>query len=144
MGSTRIRGNKKPIFTLGTPGAEYSADLMSYRIENEDANADTVTFEDAENGGGRQFYLRGSAIQSLQATSLWRYLWANTGATEIPYTIAPAGNAVATAEQPHLVGTLTIGPKPTLGGEANASPTSAFDFDIELAIDGEPTLDRRL
>lgn len=141
MGSTRIRGNKKPLLTLGSPGQDRSADVTSWTIENEEADSDVVTFEDAENGGGRQFYLRGSAIQSTQSAAFWRYVWENSGETEVPYTIAPHGNAVPTADEPHFVGTLTIGPKPTIGGEADTSRTSAFTFDYEFEIDGEPTLD---
>lgn len=141
MGSTRIRGNKKPQLTLGAPGIDHSADVISWTIENDEADADVVTFEDAANGGGRQFFLRGSAIQSTQSAAFWRYVWENSGETEIPYTIAPHGNAVPTADEPHFVGTLTIGPKPTIGGEASSSATSAFSFDYEFAIDGEPTMD---
>ena len=141
MGSTRIRGNKKPTITLGTPGLDRSADVLSYSIENEEADADVITFEDAAEGGGRQFYLRGSGIQSTQSAAFWRYVWENSGETEVPYTVAPHGNAVPTADEPHFVGTLTIGPKPTIGGEASTDANSAFTFDYEFAIDGEPTLD---
>lgn len=141
MGSPRIRGNKKPVLTLGSPGAEYSADLISWNIENEEADSDVITFEDAAAGGARQFFLRGSAIQSTASTSFWRYVWENTGETGIAYTIAPHGNAVATEAEPHFVGTLKIGPKPTVGGEASTSTSSAFTFDYEFEIDGEPTLD---
>lgn len=141
MGSPRIKGNKKPILTLGAPGAEFSADLISWTIENEEADSDVITFEDAASGGSRQFYLRGSAIQSMADTSFHTYVWENSGQTGVPYTIAPAGNAAASESEYHLVGTLTIGPKPTIGGEANASSTSAFVFEFEFEIDGIPTKD---
>ena len=141
MGSTRIRGNKQPVLTLGAPGVEYSADIISWTIENEEADSDVITFEDAASGGSRQFFLRGSAIQSTASASFWRYVWENSGDADIPYTIAPHGNATATATEPHFVGTLNIGPKPTIGGEASTSATSAFAFDFEFEINGEPTLD---
>lgn len=141
MGSTRIRGNKKPQLTIGTPGSDRSADVISWTIENEEADADVVTFEDAASGGGRQFYLRGSAIQSTQSAAFWRYVWENSGEETVPYTIAPHGNAAPTADEPHFVGTLSIGPKPTIGGEASTDAKSAFTFDYEFAIDGEPTMD---
>lgn len=141
MGSTRIRGNKKPQLTIGAPGTDYSADLLSWTIENEEADADVITFEDAENGGGRQYFLRGSAIQSTASTAFWRYVWENSGDEGVPYTIAPHGNAVPSNTEPHFTGTLTIGPKPTIGGEADASRTSAFVFDFEFEIDGEPAMD---
>ena len=141
MGSARIAGNKLPVLTLGSPGTSYATDVISWSIENEEGDSDVITFEDAASGGSRQFYLRGSAIQSTATTSFWRYVWENSGDTEIAYTLAPYGNAVATSAQPHLVGTLTIGPKPSLGGEASTSSTSAFPFDFEFKIDGIPTLD---
>lgn len=141
MGSPRIKGNKKPVLTLGTPGTDQSADLISWAIENDEADADLVTFEDAENGGGRQFFLRGSAAQSTATTSFWRYVWENARETEVPYTLAPHGNETPTAEQPHFVGTLSIGPKPTLSNEANTSRTAASSFEFEFEIDGEPTMD---
>jgi len=141
MGSTRIRGNRKPQLTLGSPGTDHSADVSSWTIENEEADADVVTFEDAAAGGGRQFYLRGSAIQSTATAAFWRYVWENSGEENVPYTIAPHGNAAPSADEPHFIGTLTIGPKPTIGGEASTDPKSAFTFDYEFAIDGEPTLD---
>ncbi|QRY40849.1 hypothetical protein JVX92_00710 [Microbacterium hominis] len=141
MGSTRIRGNKKPVLTLGSPGAEFSADIISWSIENEQADSDVITFEDAANGGSRQFKLKGSAVQSTASASFWRYVWANSGDTGVAYTIAPHGNAVATVAEPHFIGTLTIGAKPTIGGEASTSSSSAFTFDFEFEIDGEPSMD---
>lgn len=141
MGSTRIRGNRKPQLTIGTPGTDRATDVISWTIENENADADVVTFEDAAEGGGRQFYLRGSAIQSTDTAAFWRYVWENSGEENVPYTIAPHGNAVPSEAEPHFVGTLTIGPKPTIGGEASTNPKSAFTFDYEFPIDGEPTMD---
>lgn len=141
MGSKRIKGNKQPILKLGQPGTEYATDLTAYSIENEEADADLVTFEDAQNGGDRQFYLRGSAAQSTAGDSFWRYVWENSGEENIPYTVAPHGNEVPTADEPHFVGTLRIGPKPTIGVEASTSRTAAGTFDFEFEIDGEPALD---
>lgn len=141
MGSPRIRGNKLPVLTLGSPGAEFAADIISWTIENEEADSDVITFEDAASGGSRQFYLRGSAIQSTASAAFWTYVWENSGDTGVAYTIAPHGNTIATESEPHFVGTLTIGPKPTIGGEASTSSSSAFTFEFEFEIDGVPTMD---
>lgn len=141
MGSTRIRGNRKPLLKIGAPGTDYATEITNYTIENEEAAADVVTFEDAANGGGRQFFLRGGAIQSTQTAAFWRWVWAHSGQENVPYTVAPHGNAAPTADQPHLVGTMKIGPKPKIGGEASTDANSAFVFDFEFKIDGEPTLD---
>lgn len=141
MGSPRIKGNKRPTLTLGTPGEDYSTDLISYSFENDEADADVITFEDAENGGDRQHFLRGSAIQSTASASFWRYVWENSGTADVPFTVAPHGNEEPTENEPHLVGTLKIGPKPTLGVEASTSNSSAGSFDFEFEIDGVPTID---
>lgn len=141
MGSPRIRGNRKPVLTIGAPGVDQSADIISYGLENEEASADIITFEDAANGGDRQFFLRGSAIQSTATAAFWRYVWENSGEENVPYTIAPHGNEAPTESEPHFVGLLTIGPKPKLGGEASTDDKSAFQFDFEFKIDGDATMD---
>lgn len=140
MGSTRIKGNIKPVITLGSPGSDFSADLLSYIFENEEADSDTITFEDAASGGARQWYMRGEAIQSLASASFWEYVWANSG-EEVAFVVAPFGNAVASATQKHFTGTLKIGPKPNFGGEANTSSTAAFTFEFEFELIGEPVPD---
>lgn len=135
-GSTRLKGTKLSL-SIGTPAVDYWADLSSWKITNADAASDVTTFEDAAAGGAKQFKLTGTAVQSTATGSFWRYVWANTGAMAA-FTIAPHGNVTATAEQPHVIGTLTIGPKPDLGGDAG---TGAFTFDFEFEVTGTPTLD---
>ncbi|PDQ34130.1 MAG: hypothetical protein B5766_12930 [Candidatus Lumbricidophila eiseniae] len=140
MSSPRIKGNRRPVLTLGSPGTDQSADIISWTIENEAADSDVVTFEDAATGGARQFFLRGTAIQSTAQAAFWRYVWDNTGRTGVAYTIAPHGNSAPTPAEPHFTGTLTIGAKPAIGGEASTSASSAFQFDFRFEINGEPTL----
>lgn len=135
MGSNRIKGAALGL-TIG--GVDYWADVTSVVFDNEEASGDVTTFEDASLGGARQHFATISAIQSVQSVSFWRYVWANTGAVAA-YKYAVHGNAVATADQPHLTGTLKIGPKPTLGGEAGA--TNTYTFETRFDIEGEPTLD---
>jgi hypothetical protein len=134
-GSNRIKG---AALGLTIDGVDYWADVTSVVFDNEEASGDVTTFADAAAGGARQHFASISAIQSVETASFWRYVWANTGA-EAAYKYAPHGNAVASADQPHLIGTLKIGPKPSLGGEAGASNT--FTFDTRFDINGEPTLD---
>lgn len=140
MGSARIKGNKLPILTLGSPGAEYAADFLSAVITNEEADSDVITFEDAANGGGRQYFLNFTAIQSTAATSFWTYTWDNTG-DEVAATYAPHGNAVATVAEPHFVFVVKVGPKPDIGGEASTSASSAFTFEGQWEIVGDVTKD---
>lgn len=135
-GSTRIKGTKLAL-TLGTPGVDVWADITSYSLEPKEADSDTTTFEDASKGGGVDWLLKLSGIQSTDAESFWMMCWEQSG-EEVPFTLAPHGNTVASATQPHFVGTVTIGMKPKIGGDAG---TGAFTFDVEWKVLGEPTLD---
>lgn len=126
MGSSRIRG-KQLMLTLGTPGTDYWADATSVVLDNEEADQDTVTFEDAaEDGGPRQEFLQITAIQSTDADSLWSYVWDHTG-EDVPFVYAPHGNETPTASQPHFTGTCTIGARPSIGGEAGRTNTYTFE-----------------
>lgn len=139
MGSTRIKGNKLAL-KFGSPGTDYWADATSVVLENEEKESDVVTFEDAagSSGSDRQWFFTLSAIQSTQTTSFWRYLWENTGEV-VAFTYAPHGNTVATADQPHFLGTCKIGPKPSIGGKA--SRTAEYTFEARLDVETGPVLD---
>ena len=131
--STRITGAKL-FLRFGT--TDHAADITSYLLTNEEADQNVVTFADAAEGGKRQYKLNGSAIQSTESTSFWSYVWANTGQT-VAFTLAPHGNSSATAAQPHFTGTVRIGQKPDIGGEAGI--TNEFTFDFEWDVIGTPT-----
>lgn len=126
-GSTRIRGRQLALKLGTTPVTDYWADTTSVTLENEEADSDVVTFHDAaEPGGAMAEFLNISGVQSTDADSLWTYLWDNPG-IEVPFTYAPHGNPVATAAQPHFLGTCTTGPRPVLGGEAGRDTTYVFE-----------------
>ena len=133
--STRIKGNALAL-TFG--GTDYWADATSVLMENEETNTGVTTFEDASNSGGRTYYFTISAIQSTSPTSFWRYLWENTGAV-VAYKYAVHGNATASDTEPHLTGTVKIGPKPSLGGDASVN--GEYTFTVRLDTQEEPTLD---
>ena len=133
--STRIKGNALAL-TLG--GTDYWADATSVVFDNEDSAAGVTTYEDASKAGARTYFFNISAIQSTDLSSFWRYLWENTGEV-VNYKYAVHGNTVATEGQPHVVGTVKIGPKPTLGGEASVN--GEYVFTVRLDCQEEPTLD---
>lgn len=140
MGSTRIKGSKLAL-KLGTPGIDYWADATSVVLDNEESDTDVLTFEDAAAGDGdRQYFFTITAIQSTAQDSFWRYVWASTGEV-VPFTYAPHGNEVATADQPHFVGTCKIGPRPSVGGEASRSRSAAYTFETRFDVETGPTLD---
>ena len=134
MGSTRIKGAALQL-TVGT--TDYWADVISVTLENEEAAAGVTTFEDASLGGARQFYLTGSAIQSTASGSFWDYLWDETNRLDVAYVYAPHGNATPTVNEPHFEGTLRLGPKPFIGGEAGVD--NEFTFDFRFDCNEEPT-----
>lgn len=132
--STRIVGNK---LALEFGGTDYWADATSVMFDNEDSAAGVTTFEDASKAGARTYYFTVSAIQSTDASSFWTYLWENTGEV-VNYTYAVHGNATPTTSQPHLEGSVKIGPKPALGGDASVN--GEFTFTVRLDCQEEPTL----
>lgn len=133
--TARIKGTKLSL-TIGS--VEIHEDGTSVVMDSEEANGDVTTFADAELGGARQHFFTIGATQSLQGDSFWRMVWANTG-EEAAFVYRPQGNVVATADEPHFTGTLTIGPKPALGGAAGTKVT--FTFETRFDIDGVPLLD---
>lgn len=134
--STRIKGRALAL-KLGSPVTDYWCDVTSVVLENEEADSDVVTFCSAAEGGARTFYFTVNAIQSTDADSLWRYVWDNTG-EEVDFIYAPHGNATPTADQPHFEGTLVIGPKPSVGGEAGFN--NDYTFETRWDVVGTPTL----
>lgn len=134
--STRIKGNK---LALKFGDTDHWADATSVVLDNEEGESDVVTFYDAANpGNNRQWFFELSAIQSTEQNSFWRYLWENTG-EEVAFTYAVHGNETPSADQPHLIGIVKIGPKPALGGDA--SETGTYTFDTRLDVVGTPTID---
>lgn len=134
--STRIKGTA---LMLKIANVDFYCDVVSCTITNEEAETDVVTFCDAAAGGARQFYLNITAIQSTDTASLWSYIWDNTGETAT-FAYAPHGNAVVTSAQPHITGSVVIGPPPTIGGEAGTKSTYTFESVWEIV--GTPVLDR--
>lgn len=133
-GPARLKGDSLHL-TIGT--TELFLQATSVVMDNEEANGDVTTFADAAEGGARQFFFQITALQSLEATSLWRYLWENTGETAT-FVFSPAGNEVPSTAQPHFEGTLKVGPKPSLGGAAGRTTTHTFEY--RLDIDGVPEM----
>ena len=130
--STRIKG-KAVVFKLAT--TDYAADITSIVLENEEADSDVTTFADAAAGGAVDWKFTISAVQSTDTASLWSYLWENAGTTNVAYVYAPAGNATPSTTKPHYTGTVSLGPKPSIGGDADTTWT----FEVEIKCDQEPT-----
>jgi YD repeat-containing protein len=136
-GSTRIKGVALAL-KLGSPAVDYWCDVTAATITNDEGDTDVITFCDAAEGNDRQYFLNLTAIQSTDADGLWRYTWDHSGEV-VGFTYAPHGNETPTVSQPHFIGTVKIGPRPTIGGEAGQSNT--YTFDTVWEIEGVPVLD---
>ena len=134
VSSTRIRGNKLA-FIVG--GEDYWCDATKVVLDNEEASSDVTTFCDAATGGARQYFFDISAVQSTMVDSFWRYAWANSG-QRVPFKYAPHGNEEPTDDEPHFTGFLTVGPRPSIGGEAGVNVSQVFD--TRWDVDGTPEL----
>lgn len=131
--STRIKG-KYLLLNLGSPGTDYKCDVTSWTLQPGDPDTDTVTFCNPD--GETPWTLALTFLQSTDSESLWTYIWENSG-QEVAFTAAPWGNAEPSDDQPHFVGTVKIGPKPSIGGEAGSSNT--FTSEVEWEVIGEPS-----
>lgn len=120
--------------SLTIDSIEYRVDASSVLMDFEDADNDVVTFADLDNGGDKQWFFAISAVSDYATNSLWSYIWDNSGDDDIAFVFKPYGNSTASATQPHFTGTLTIGDRPAVGGEAD----STFTFETRFDIDGTP------
>ena len=113
---------------------EYNMDLTSVILQNEEADDDATTFADLALGGSVQWFFEMEAVADYSEDSLWSFLWAEAGATEVAFLFKPYGNASATASQPHFSGTLNVGSKPPIGGAAG----EVFTFEARLDVNAAP------
>ena len=126
---------------LEIDGTPYTAQVSNVRITSGEADSDFVTFEEAASGGGRDYALVLTLVQDAAAGTLWREIFDNAG-DDVPYTVMPYGNAVATATEPHFEGTATI-TEPDgdlLGTEANKSNTARATIEVIWPCTGKPAM----
>ena len=123
--STRIKAHNI-IFNIGA--TDYACDATMVDLVLQDAPGDVQTFCEQRVGGEWALTLEG--ITSGDATSLYRVLWENFGTTA-GFTIAPNGNATATAAEPHYEGTVKFDQLPPLSLTTNETAT----FSVTLTVD---------
>jgi hypothetical protein len=122
--STRITA-KNILFKIGA--TEYACDATMVELTPQDAPGDVQTF--CEQAVGQEWVLNLEGITSGDATSLYRVLWANFGTTAT-FTIAPYGNATASANQPHYEGTVEFNKLPPLSLSSNETSTFSVDLTV--------------
>lgn len=119
---------------------EYTSDISSCTIDTASGSSDFTSFEDARNGGAREYTLKFKATQDpADPDSIWNMIWDLAG-EDAQVTINPYGGAAPSAANPQFVGTVVITePDGTiLGGEANASTTAKFTMDVAWKFKAKP------
>ena len=111
--ATRIKA-QNILFKIGT--TDYACDTNMVELTLNDAPGDVQTFCEVRVGGQWKLALEG--ITSGDATSLYQVLFANFG-TKVAFTIAPGGNAIPSATQPHYTGTAIFDQLPPLSLTSN-------------------------
>ena len=123
--STRIKA-QNILFKIGS--TEYACDATMVDLVLEDAPGDVQTFCEQRVGG--QWALTLEGITSGDAASLYRVLWSSFGTTGV-FTIAPNGNATASATEPHYTGTVRFNQLPPLSLVTNET----VKFSVTLEVD---------
>jgi hypothetical protein len=126
--STRIKATNI-VFKIGT--TDYACDANMVELTLDDAPGDVQTFCEVRVGG--QWTLQLDGITSGEDTSLYRVLWDNFG-SEVAFTIAPNGNATASADQPHYTGTVVFDQLPPLSLTSN----EISKFSVQLTVKNTP------
>ena len=124
---------------LEVDGTEYSPEVSNVRITSGEAESDFTTFEEAAQGGARDYALVVTLVQDAAAGTLWSQIFDSAG-TDVPYSVQPYGNALATVGEPHFEGTCTI-TEPDgdlLGGEANKSTTAKMTLEVTFPCTAKP------
>lgn len=128
----RLTGAK---LSLTINDQEYKGDITSWNFANAEADSDVLTFADAEAGELRDWTLTTGIVQSTDPDSLHMHVWDHEGES-FEYVVAPHGNEVPTAAQPHFVGSGIMPAAPETGGEAGRRNT--FTSEVVFELDGKP------
>lgn len=128
------------LLKLEVDAVERSPEVSNARFTTGESDSDFITFEQAAQGGARQYNLAFTAAQDLVANTLWDIIWSQAG-DEITGTLMPYGNAVPSVTQPHydFTAVVTEPDGDLLGGEANTSTTARMTIEVVWPLTGKPT-----
>jgi len=122
--STRIKASNI-VFKIAS--TDYACDADSVELSSADAPGDVRTFCEVQTG--QEWKLSLTGLTSGDTASLYRLLFANYG-TEVAFTVAPGGNAIPTATNPHYVGTVIFDQLPPL----SLTSGEIVKFTVELTV----------
>jgi hypothetical protein len=119
------------VFTIA--GVDYAADTTNWNLTSDDQ--DIVTFADL-NAGNRKWSLTVNTVMDLGTGTLFRYVWDNSGQTNVAVLAKLYGNATGSTAKPHLSFTVNVPNKPDISGDAGSNWTT----DITFEVSNQPTL----
>lgn len=127
------------LLTISIDSNDYTAECSKAVITSNDAGSDFTTFADAAAGGAREYRLEFTAVQDSAVDSLWDQIWSHAG-EDLDCVLAPYGNEVPSAGQPHYTFTATVKDPDGdfLGGEANSSTSARFTVDAVWVLTAKP------
>lgn len=120
--------------SLTFSGVEISCDSTSVVLDNEDNDADLVTFGDVVAGNDKRWFFTVSGLPDYGAGTFWSLLWDTPAFTPIPYVFNPYG-AAPSAATPSFTGDVMVDRKPSVGGDAGVP----WAFDARLTCTANPT-----
>lgn len=129
------------LLTLSVDGDSATDQVSTAKVTTGEADSDFVSFADAAAGGARQYNLEFTAAQDLVDGTLWELMWSAPG-TEVPFILAPYGNAIASVSQPHVSGTAVV-KEPDgdfVGGDADVSTTAKLTVSAVWPLTAKPVL----
>jgi hypothetical protein len=127
--------------TISIDGDEVSPDVSTVEVVTGESESDFISFAQAAQGGARTYSLHLVLAQDMATGSVWRQIWDAAG-SEVDVVVRPYGNAVASATQPHIEGTVVIVEPdgPLLGGAADPSATAVLTVDVTWQFLAKPDM----
>lgn len=123
----------KSIFSLKVGSIDYVSDIVSFELTSDDADSDSITFSEYNQGANRKWTLSlTAAFDGGSQGSLHDMLWNNAGSTT-SFIVQPKAGTESTSN-PFYSGQLRIPYRPDIKVEAGADST----FEYELELIGQP------
>jgi hypothetical protein len=124
--------------TVTIDGTDYTAEVTSAKITQEDAPSGEVSFDEAAAGGSKVYKLVIKGFQDPSADSLWDLMWTDAGTT-VPVVLHPAGGATVDATHPKFTGSAIVAmPSDIIGGDASADSTVRWTSEATWEFTAKP------
>lgn len=127
------------LISLEIDGVDVSDQISKAVVTSNPTASDFQSFEDARNGGARDYALALTIAQDHATGTLLDTIWTGAG-TDVTGTYAPYNNETPSATQPHFDFTATV-KEPDgdfLGGEADPSPTAIGTIEVVWPMLAKP------